>query len=247
MVRSSWVDKDGVRKGLARCGKSCRLRWINYRKPGIKRGDYSKEEEDLIVKLHHELGNKWSVIAAKLPGRTDNEIKNYWHTHLKKGVKRQDSSSKSSLKNQQQQNNYVSSENMMVKNSQEVSLASDIHILESSSSSSSSSASKCWNDPRIITVNCSASSSSRSAAYYDTDQQQQQLQNCQDDMFSGLLLSSGMISSTSDERADSFGGFGKSFWTEPFLVDTSCCNQIDDYHNFTPLDEDASFIFTEDI
>ncbi|KAK4253510.1 hypothetical protein QN277_010174 [Acacia crassicarpa] len=73
--------------GLVRCGKSCRLRWINYLRPDVKRGNFSKEEEDTIIRLHHAFGNKWSKIASHLPGRTDNEIKNVWNTHLKKILK----------------------------------------------------------------------------------------------------------------------------------------------------------------
>ncbi|KAL5561891.1 hypothetical protein UlMin_031638 [Ulmus minor] len=76
--------------GLLRCGKSCRLRWINYLRPDIKRGNFTREEEDTIIQLHQMLGNKWSAIAARLPGRTDNEIKNVWHTHLKKKLKQND-------------------------------------------------------------------------------------------------------------------------------------------------------------
>ncbi|XWS21919.1 hypothetical protein CRYUN_Cryun30bG0097900 [Craigia yunnanensis] len=70
--------------GLLRCGKSCRLRWINYLRPDLKRGNFTEEEDELIVKLHSLLGNKWSLIAGRLPGRTDNEIKNYWNTHIKR-------------------------------------------------------------------------------------------------------------------------------------------------------------------
>ncbi|EOA14344.1 hypothetical protein CARUB_v10027524mg [Capsella rubella] len=73
--------------GLKRCGKSCRLRWANYLRPDIKRGEFSPEEDDTIIKLHALKGNKWAAIAASLAGRTDNEIKNYWNTNLKKRIK----------------------------------------------------------------------------------------------------------------------------------------------------------------
>ncbi|XP_045831979.1 transcription factor MYB13-like [Trifolium pratense] len=117
MVRGPFYDKNGVKKGawskeedeclsdyihkhghsnwrqlpklagLARCGKSCRLRWVNHLKPNLKHGNYTREEDEMIIKLHHHLGNRWSLIAEKLPGRTDHEIKNYWHSYLKKCLK----------------------------------------------------------------------------------------------------------------------------------------------------------------
>ncbi|KAK9048172.1 hypothetical protein SSX86_032865 [Deinandra increscens subsp. villosa] len=73
-----------AKAGLQRCGKSCRLRWTNYLRPDIKRGKFTVQEEQTIIQLHALLGNRWSAIATHLPKRTDNEIKNYWNTHLKK-------------------------------------------------------------------------------------------------------------------------------------------------------------------
>ncbi|GFY90755.1 myb domain protein 20 [Actinidia rufa] len=74
--------------GLLRCGKSCRLRWTNYLRPDLKRGLLSDHEEKLVIDLHSQLGNRWSKIASHLPGRTDNEIKNHWNTHIKKKLKK---------------------------------------------------------------------------------------------------------------------------------------------------------------
>ncbi|XP_015935727.3 transcription factor RAX2-like, partial [Arachis duranensis] len=88
-----YIDKHGTggnwialphKAGLKRCGKSCRLRWLNYLRPNIKHGEFSDEEDRIICSLYANIGSRWSIIAAQLPGRTDNDIKNYWNTKLKK-------------------------------------------------------------------------------------------------------------------------------------------------------------------
>nr|XP_043607000.1 transcription factor MYB1-like [Erigeron canadensis] len=92
-----------LKAGLNRCRKSCRLRWLNYLRPNIKRGDFGDDEVDLILRLHKLLGNKWSLIAGRIPGRTANDVKNYWNTHIrprlrqKKEPKDDESSQKSTV------------------------------------------------------------------------------------------------------------------------------------------------------
>ncbi|XAR53405.1 hypothetical protein NMG60_11021949 [Bertholletia excelsa] len=89
--------------GLKRCGKSCRLRWLNYLRPDIKHGGFTEEEDRIILTLYHKIGSRWSVIASHLPGRTDNDVKNYWNTKLKKKLL---SASNTGLIHHPQNNNY---------------------------------------------------------------------------------------------------------------------------------------------
>ncbi|CAN8316750.1 unnamed protein product [Cochlearia groenlandica] len=79
----NWISLP-LKAGLRRCGKSCRLRWLNYLRPNIRHGDFTEEEDKVICNLFASIGSRWSVIAAHLHGRTDNDIKNYWNTKLKK-------------------------------------------------------------------------------------------------------------------------------------------------------------------
>ncbi|KAK6776881.1 hypothetical protein RDI58_027882 [Solanum bulbocastanum] len=100
---------------LKRTGKSCRLRWVNYLNPDLKHGKMTPQEERLVLELHSKWGNRWSRIARKIPGRTDNEIKNYWRTHMRKKAQEQrkkcsispsSSSSSSSITHEENERNF---------------------------------------------------------------------------------------------------------------------------------------------
>nr|AHJ60260.1 anthocyanin transcription factor MYB1 [Magnolia liliiflora] len=110
------------RAGLNRCRKSCRLRWFNYLTPNIKRGEFGADEIDLIIRLHKLLGNRWTLIAGRIPGRTANDIKNYWNSHLSKKVTSHDNKDTTKVLKPQARRpskSFISSENIETSRSQE--------------------------------------------------------------------------------------------------------------------------------
>jgi len=87
----AWVKREGPTKWAqaanfikGRSGKQCRERWFNNLNPGVKKGNWSKEEDELIFELYQKYGSSWSKIAKYIPGRTENAIKNRFYSTLRK-------------------------------------------------------------------------------------------------------------------------------------------------------------------
>ncbi|KAL0380504.1 UNVERIFIED_CONTAM: Transcription factor [Sesamum angustifolium] len=239
MVRAARVDEKGLRKGawteeednrlrayilryghwnwrllprfagLDRCGKSCRLRWMNYLKPGLKRGSYTKHEQDLIAKLHDELGNKYDLqfiimhgqilisyvqlsnfmCNQDCPGRTDNEIKNYWHTHFKKRSERVISKSDPDAGISREEQS--SSEITHFLNASTFDKAQEIHRKHENAAADNRDSDSCAEQ------NCSEILSGSSPVALDREGN--------DEYFPSF--------------SDSYSGFHEGFWEEPFMVD----------------------------
>ncbi|KAL3509541.1 hypothetical protein ACH5RR_028942 [Cinchona calisaya] len=227
MVRTPSIDKNGLKKGawskeedeklrtyiqkyghwnwrqlpkfagLSRCGKSCRLRWMNYLRPGVRRGNYTIEEENLIIKLHKEFGNRWSAIAGKLPGRTDNEIKNHWHAHLRKKQVPKPPKVNDQTEQYNGRSQHVDDADQ---NQQASSISKFGSIIEKNSGKS---------QPDIANTNADAFSEVSSLS-------------CDSRLFDAVEWITDYSISSEELFAESFG----SFWTEPFILDISHMNNI---------------------
>lgn len=134
--------------GLKRCGKSCRLRWLNYLRPNIKHGEFSDDEDRIICSLFANIGSRWSIIAAQLPGRTDNDIKNYWNTKLKKKLMGMVNNSTSLRKPHQ-----PSSFSCLLQTSASSSPSPSSHLSSSSSPAVSYNCSNYYTPARSFTTN----------------------------------------------------------------------------------------------
>ncbi|KAJ8638024.1 hypothetical protein MRB53_012291 [Persea americana] len=153
--------------GLQRCGKSCRLRWINYLRPDLKRGAFSPEEEDLIIHLHSILGNRWSQIAARLPGRTDNEIKNFWNSTVKKRIRNSTSSSSPNHSDSSEPGEVMGALTSMIHDHDIISMCIDSSPSSSSSSFQNINMTNLFNPPQLHGLDSCYNTSGLGPSYFD--------------------------------------------------------------------------------
>jgi hypothetical protein len=82
----NWVKLAEMLPG--RIGKQCRERWTNHLSPEVARSGWTAAEDARLVDLFRNYGNRWTLIAAYMDGRTDNDVKNRWNSSLKRRIDR---------------------------------------------------------------------------------------------------------------------------------------------------------------
>lgn len=67
-----------------RTGKQCRERWLVCLDPSVNREEWTKEEDEHLIKLQKKYGNKWSRIIRYFTGRSSASLKNRWALLLRR-------------------------------------------------------------------------------------------------------------------------------------------------------------------
>lgn len=67
-----------------RQGRQCRERYVRHLDPKRKKGEWSEQEEAILIGMHESYGNKWASISKELPGRSDNDVKNHWYSTIQR-------------------------------------------------------------------------------------------------------------------------------------------------------------------
>jgi len=67
-----------------RQGKQCRERFVNHLDPELKKGEWTDDEEAILIAMHEHHGNRWANISKQLPGRSDNDVKNHWYSTIQR-------------------------------------------------------------------------------------------------------------------------------------------------------------------
>lgn len=78
---TSWEDI--ARQMPDRSARQCRDRYQNYLRDSLVAFEWTDREDAVIREKYAELGPKWAQIANELPGRSENNVKNRWHKHLR--------------------------------------------------------------------------------------------------------------------------------------------------------------------
>lgn len=177
--------------------------------------------------------HRWSAIAAQLPGRTDNEVKNHWHTNLKKRVQHNyvthgleiysnNSSNDYNIPSQEKtKNNTISEHNNSALEDQAA-----LQILESSTLSPGQTYSS---SDEVSTISTDTTFTETSTTNFAADDSNVSAYN----------------------SLETFSEFSGNFWTEPFLADNSYIpseflTPITDLEIFSPLFDGSSLSSTHE-